>query len=54
MKYKPAALSLKDYEQAYIVLTGFAGWKPANSNVNYCRVLYPAQGVTFPAQEASS
>ena len=33
-----ATLSLEDYEQAYIVHTGFAGWKPTSNHVNYCRV----------------
>ena len=34
-----ATPSLEDYEQVYIVHTGFAGWKPTSNHVNYCRVL---------------
>ena len=34
-----ATPSLEDYEQAYIVHTGFAGWKPTSNHVNYCRGL---------------
>ena len=29
----------KHYQQAFIVHTGFAGWKPTNNNVNYCKAL---------------
>ena len=49
-----ATPSLEDYEQVYIVHTGFAGWNPTSNHVNYCRVLQPAQGVTLSAQWASS
>ena len=35
----PATPSLEDYEQAYIVHTGFAGWKPTSNHANYCWVL---------------
>ena len=34
-----ATPSLEDYEQAYIVHTGFAGRKPTGNHVNSCRVL---------------
>ena len=34
-----ATSSLDDYEQAYIIQTGFARWRPTSNHVNYCRVL---------------